>query len=184
MCNSNNDVIQQDREHAKNPKMVLLKKAFDIPGINNQKGVLAQHLGLDEDDKSIEERATSGGIHHYVVGGKNYVVAAACYKLNSKTVHTYNSSLWSILLVDNDQPYVRFTDKKVANHLKGIAPQGFSLVEINQKEQRVLFKNVEGVLVVWSYTAHVPEDISTYFFQGSVGYALEGFKGMFNTTSQ
>jgi hypothetical protein len=161
-----------------------MKQAFDIPAINNQKGVLAKHLGIDYDDNSIEERFTSGDIHRYIVSGKTYFVASQRHSLAGDVVHSYNSSLWHILPLDSDQPYMRFTDKKVTKHLESIALNGFSLLGINQKEQLVLFRNDAGLLVVWGYTAHVPEDISTYFFQGSTADMLNGMKYMFNNVYQ
>ena len=161
-----------------------MKAAFNIPAINNQKGVLAQHLGIDYDDSAIEERFTNGDIHHYVVAGKTYYVAHACHKLAGKGLHSYNSNLWSILPEDSDAPYVRFIDKKVSKKLQGITPEGFELLAINQKEQRVLFRNDAGLLVVWGYTAHVPEDISTYFFQGCTADMSYGMKYMFGDEYQ
>ena len=110
-----------------------MKKAFDIPGINNQKGVLAQYLGIDYDDNSIEERFTNGDIHRYIVNGNTYFVASDRHCLAGNVVHSYNSSLWHILPLDSDQPYMRFTDKKVTKHLESIASKGFSLLGFNQK---------------------------------------------------
>jgi hypothetical protein len=128
-----------------------MKQAFDIPAINNQKGVLAQHLGIDYNDDSIEVRFINGDIHHYIVSGKTYFVASDRHGLASKVIHSFNSSLWSILPLDSEQPYMRFTDKKVSEYLKSIAPKDFLLLGINQKEQRVLFRNDAGLLVVWGY---------------------------------
>ena len=156
-----------------------MKPAFDIPAINNQKAVLAQHLRVDYDNPCIEERFTKGDIHHYVVAGKSYYVASTRYRLFGTVAHSYNSSLWSILPEDENAPYVRFVDSKVSQWLLGLTPEGFEFLAINQKEQRVLFRNHAGLLVVWAYTAHIPEDISTYFFQGCTADMSLGMKFMF-----
>jgi hypothetical protein len=161
-----------------------MTKALNIPAINNHKGALTQHLGIDYDCKSIDERFTNGDVHHYVVNGKTYFVAAQRHQLAGDTLQSFNSALWSIFPIDCERPYVRFIDEKVVKHLKTIALDGLSLLAINQKEQRVLFKNSDDKLVVWGYTAHVPDDVTTYYFLGSSADMINGMKQMFSHSYQ
>lgn len=151
--------------------------AFNIQGINNQKCVLANYLEMNDDDIAIVERSTTDGIHHYSVNDKQYFVAHASQQLAGDKLHTYNGSLWHILPVDDEQPYVRFTDQKVSEQLKSVTPSGHTLLGINQKKQIVIFDDENGFLVAWSYSAHIPEDISTYYLKGRTGSTLKQIMG-------
>tara|TARA_B100001245_G_C22873137_1_gene419872 strand:+ start:152 stop:670 length:519 start_codon:yes stop_codon:yes gene_type:complete len=157
-----------------------MTSVFDLPEHNNHRGVLASVLNVDYEDPTVEEHFTGGDIHHYSVKGQSYYVAHASKGLMCDTLHSYNSNLWSILAEDITAPYVRFTDSKVAEQLQRIAPANFKLLAVNQKGHRVLFRNDTGHLVVWAYTAHVPEDMSTYYLKGCATGTIHDAKRLFS----
>lgn len=156
-----------------------MKAALNIPAINNQKCVLAQHLGIDSDDPSIEDKITQGDIHYYQVTGTLYAVAHASKQLAVNGLHFFNASWWSVLPIDDEQPYVRFKDEKVIEQLRSVSPSGFHVRAINQKEHRVLFQNDAGDFSIWVYTAHMPDDIASYHIRGRTGEPLSHIKEIF-----
>jgi len=155
--------------------MINGKKPFDIPAINNQLEALARYLSIDsnsdEELTKIDCLGVYGGfgseVHHFRCEEMIYSVAAQSVGLDSCMLVWFNSSLWSVKKIDQDSPYHRFKDKVVLTKLCAISPNDYIALAINQKEQKVLFRNEEDLKIVFSYTSHIPDDISTYHIRGS-----------------
>lgn len=92
------------------------RKAFDIPGINNEKCALMKHLGLNIDcdaeygrvveiKKVPSHRHVSSGrtVSYFGVGGDFYRVAHGADGLIGGKVQFFNSSLWSIEKIDENE---------------------------------------------------------------------------------
>lgn len=151
-----------------------MKQAFNIPGINNQKDAFAKHMKINSDIDSelskIEENGVYGSIgrqvHCFRFDGQLYSVASSTVGLAVDKLMEFNSNLWAIKVINPESPYERFTDTVVLNKLETIAPSGYTLLAINQKELKILFRNESGLLVAFKYTSHIPDDISTYYLIG------------------
>ena len=143
-----------------------MKKAYDIPGINNHRCVLALFLGIDDESAALESRVTSGNVHEYVYEGQTYYVAHASVGLASGSSYAFNSSQYSILKEDPEQPYVRFRDDLVLKQLSANAPEGKLVKAVVQKSHYALMVDSECQYSVWSYAAHLPNDLSTYYWRG------------------
>lgn len=106
------------------------RKAFDIPGINNEKCVLMRHLKLneneDEDYRSViecekipaitTERARFGANQSYQIAvfeyaGSRYHVSPAVYGMEGKTCMSYNGATWAIHQVEATE---QITSKEAA----------------------------------------------------------------------
>lgn len=160
-----------------------MKAAFAIPAMNNQLEALAIHLGIDSSVDSlmsqIDQRVTSGAIHSYKYNDTFYVVGHISSGVDSKAAISFNSNLWCVREMDNESPYQVFTDNKVMGQLSALAPSGYTLLAINQKEQRILFRIHDNLLVVYAYTSHIPYDLSSYHLRGNTTAFLRDARLLF-----
>lgn len=160
-----------------------MKKAFDIPAINNRLEALAKYLGINSDIEAelsaIEQRHTATPVHTYIHNETMYFVANSNYGLAADKIIEFNSNLWSVLAQKEDSPYERFCNTKVMTQLSSVSLDGYKLLAINQKEQKVLFRTQDGFLVVFRFSAHIPNDINTYYLIGSTTDGLCGIDKLF-----
>ena len=133
------------------------KEAFDIPGINNQLCVLALSLGIDYNNDDalsvIEQRGPSTGICTFYVGAQCYWVARSHSKLDVGTVYSFNSSLWEIRAQVKESPYHVFTDTKVKNEIQKQVPPQLHVMDVNQKAQKALLRDVQGTQFIYAYSS-------------------------------
>jgi hypothetical protein len=133
------------------------KEAFDIPGINNQLCVLALSLGIDYNNDDalsvIEQRGPSTGICTFYVGEQCYWVARSHTKLDVDTVYSFNSSLWEIRAQVKESPYHVFDDLKVKNELKKQVRPDRRVIDVNQKAQKALLRDVHGTQFIYAYSS-------------------------------
>lgn len=160
-----------------------MKAAFAIPAINNHLEALAIHLNIDSSVDSlmsqIEQRVTSGVIHSYKYQDAFYVVGSISSGVDSKAAISFNSSLWCVREIDNESPYHVFTDEKVIRQLSTMAPSGYSLLAVNQKEHRLLFRIHANLFVIYAYASHYPHELSSYFLQGSTASTMRDAQSLF-----
>tara|TARA_B110001454_G_C12621464_1_gene393029 strand:+ start:167 stop:721 length:555 start_codon:yes stop_codon:yes gene_type:complete len=160
-----------------------MKKSLDIPAINNKLEALAKFLGINSEVEAelstIEQRHIISPVHTYKHNNTMYYVANSSYGLGADKLVEFNSHHWSILAEKKEAPYVRFYDAKVMTQLRSVSPDGYKILAINQKEHKVLFRTQGGFLVVFRFQSHVPNDISTYHFVGSVTDSLRDIDNVF-----
>ncbi len=149
---------------------------FNIPAINNEKEALAIVLGVDsnvdEEFAKIESRGEFGKVGRRVktfnFNGTLYAVAHIGVGLDTTRTVSFNSSRWNIREIDPKSPYRRFTDDVVLAQLRKALSAERQLLEIDQDAQKVIIKTSAGLREVHRYTAHLPDDIETYYFLGLV----------------
>lgn len=160
-----------------------MNKSFEIPAINNHLEALAKHLGINSDIdaelSAIEQRHTATPVHTYKYKGTMYFVANSAYGLAADKLVEFNSNHWSVLAQKEHSPYERFYNAKVMTQLRSVSPDGYKLLAINQKEHKVLFRTQDGFLVVFRFSSHVPNDINTYYFVGSITDGLRDIGKVF-----
>ncbi|AMJ76607.1 hypothetical protein [Alteromonas stellipolaris] len=133
------------------------KEAFDIPGINNQLCALGFSLGIDYNNDDalsvIEQRGQSTGICTFYVGEQCYWVAPHSYKLDVDTVYSFNSSLWKIRAQVKESPYHVFENTKVKRDLQKQVRPNRRVMDVNQKAQKALLRDVQGTQFIYVYSS-------------------------------
>lgn len=127
------------------------------------KANLAKGLDISE----IEVRHTHADIHTYVYASSTYYVALCEMDLDTDTHVELNGLRWSILKERTNSPYARFTDGKVIKALQSISPEGYTIKSINQKDHEITYQQPEGETITFSYAAHYPNRIDSYYLRGS-----------------
>lgn len=79
-------------------------------------------------------------------------------------------------------PYEVFSDEVVRAQLGIVSPIGYTLMALNQVDSKALFKTSTGFLVVFKYTSHYPDDVSSYYFMGSSHEGMRGVQELFGGT--
>ncbi|MDN3661118.1 hypothetical protein [Vibrio agarivorans] len=150
--------------------MTQRAKPFDIPAINNHLEALAVHLGLDSYSIS------SNGVYndHYTTHVRLfrcpdnvlYAVAHSCVGLNTTVKVWYNSNHWYILKLDAHTGTKVFSDKVVTDKLATLLGDDKQITNLQQSDETFEVKSESGVIEVWKYRSHHPEDLTSYYLQG------------------
>ncbi|HBI76563.1 MAG TPA: hypothetical protein DDY19_09685 [Alteromonas macleodii] len=167
-----------------------INEAQRVTGANNHQLALASYLKVDDCDL-IEPNGVHGRngnqVHCFRHKGTIYSVAHDSVPLQEDVLISFERDSWRIRKVNPKAPYVRFTDKAVLNQLATICPMDHQLLKVNQQCHRVLMAHKSGLQVVFAYTAHIPDDIETYYFKGATVEGLQDMARIFDldlTTSQ
>jgi hypothetical protein len=77
----------------------------------------------------------------------------------------------------------KFSDQEVITVLKKHFPENHQLMEINQTERRMLFKNTDGLYQVWAYTCHLEDKLDSFYVTGCTHHIMRDIKEIFNNPS-
>ncbi|ALR91699.1 hypothetical protein [Vibrio alginolyticus] len=112
------------------------------------------------------------GVHddvHCFRTHKDGLYSVAEHSVGLDTNHTikFKNKTWSIKGVNPAAPYKRFKDSVVIKKLESIKNNGSKIVYIDQEKHAVLIC-FHGNLTLWGYTAHLPDELDSYYFIGTI----------------
>ena len=77
----------------------------------------------------------------------------------------------------------KFSDQDIITQLAPAFPKNYELMEINQQEMRMLFKNPDGLYQGWAYTFHLEDKLDSYYVTGCTHHIMRDIKEIFNNPS-
>ena len=155
--------------------------------VNKFKKALEKHLEIESSSEE-QSKIRNGGffldetceIHGYVFNdAETYSVTNTKDILSDTKEVVFDEEAFFIKKIEKTSPYERFTDLSVIKQLKKISKPEWEILAINQKALKVLFRDENGLLVVFKYSSHIPDDLSSYYMIGSTDEVMTGIKELF-----
>lgn len=159
--------------------IAMTAKPFDLPPINNHLEALAEYLGVESDlisDNGVYQQCPTKEVRLFrCPNNELYVVAGRSVGICADVRVWYNSNFWDILKHDSQAGTKIFTDEVVTDKLSSLIGEGKTVHSLEQASETFEIKNQSGLIEVWKYRSHHPEDLASYYLVGLVYVKLSTY---------